>query len=83
VHYDGQGKTQLAADLRAVAVDPKGDTSTPVGSPTDKMLAADIVNGGPLPAVLKDVAKGSGADMTSGPAGRAGKVGHGAQEAAE
>ena len=30
------------------------------------MLAADIVNGGPLPAVLKDVAKGSGADMTSG-----------------
>ena len=66
VHYDGQGKAQLAIDLRAVAVNPKGVTETQVGSPTDKMLAADIVNGGPLPAVLKDVAKGSGADMTSG-----------------
>jgi len=57
---------QLAKDLRAVAVDPKGDVVTEVGSATDKALAADIVNGGPLPAVLKDVAKGSGADMTSG-----------------
>jgi len=66
VHYDGQGKVQLAKDLRAVAVDPKGNVVTEVGSATDKALAADIVNGGPLPAVLKDVAKGSGADMTSG-----------------
>ena len=46
--------TQLARDLRAVAVNPKGGTETQVGSPTDKMLAADIVNGGPLPAVLKE-----------------------------
>ena len=49
VHYDGQGKVQLAKDLRAVAVDPKGNVVTEVGSATDKALAADIVNGGPLP----------------------------------
>ncbi len=46
VHYDGQGKVQLAKDLRAVAVDPKGNVVTEVGSATDKALAADIVNGG-------------------------------------
>jgi len=28
VHYDGQGKAQLAIDLRAVAVNPKGVTET-------------------------------------------------------